>query len=112
MALLSNANQKCIDACNQCAQACYECFAACLDEPDIQARKNCIAILVECAGMCQMSAAHMSMNGQFAKDHCKVCALICEKCAQECSMFNDDHCPQCANICRACATECRNMAGM
>lgn len=108
----SNNNQKCIDECNRCAQACYECFKACLEEPDIQARKNCLALLVECAQMCQMSAAHMAMDGQFAKEHCGVCAAICEKCAQECSMFNDDHCTECAQICQDCANECKSMAGM
>lgn len=112
MILLSNNNQKCIDECNRCAQACYECFAACLNEPDIQARKNCLAILVECANMCQMSAAHMSMGGQFAKEHCGVCALICEKCAEECSMFKDAHCTECTQICLDCAAECKKMAGM
>lgn len=112
MTLLSNANQKCIDICNQCAQACYECFAACLNESDMQARKSCLALLVECAGMCQMSAAHMSMGGQFAKEHCGVCALVCEKCAQECSMFKDAHCTECAQICQVCADECNSMAAM
>lgn len=112
MALLSNKNQTCIDTCNQCAQACYECFTACLNEPDMQARKNCISILVECAGMCQMSAAHMAMDGKFAAQHCGVCATICEKCAEECKMFTDEHCTQCAQICKTCADECRKMAGM
>lgn len=112
MTLLSNVNQKCIDVCNRCAQACYECFTACLNEPDIQARKKCVALLVECAGMCQMSAAHMSLNGEFAKEHCAVCALICEKCAQECSMFKDAHCTECAQVCKDCAAECRAMSNM
>lgn len=113
MGILSNnskINQKCIDLCNQCAQACYECFRACLDESDVQARKNCIALLVECAQICQMAAANMAMNGQFTKELCNICTLVCEKCAQECSMFNDEHCTKCAQICRDCATECKNMA--
>lgn len=105
-------DQKCIDICNRCAQACYECFRACLNEPDIAPRKDCIALLVECAEMCQMSAAHMAMNAQFAKDHCRVCATVCEKCAADCAMFQDDHCPECAAICRECAAECHRMAGM
>lgn len=50
--------------------------------------------------MCQMSAAMMSMSGQFSKEHCELCAKICEKCEQECAMFKDDHCQKCADICR------------
>jgi hypothetical protein len=59
-----------------------------------------------------MSASLMSMYGQFAKEHCKLCAAICDKCATECEMFKDDHCQKCAQECRTCAEECKKMAGM
>lgn len=107
-----NQYQTCIDECNRCAQICYECLRACLNEPDVQARKNCISILMECAKMCEMSASLMSMDGQFAKDHCRLCATVCEKCAQECDMFKDQHCLDCAIECRNCADECRKMSNM
>ncbi len=42
--------------------------------------------------MCEMSVGLMAMNAQFAKDHCKLCATICDKCAQECKMVQDEHC--------------------
>lgn len=105
-------NQSCIDACGKCAQACYECFHACLNEPDLKERKNCISMLVECAMMCQMSVSMMSMNGQYAKEHCSICAKICDNCAMECKMFQDQHCKDCAQICETCAQECRKMSGM
>ncbi|SMB79225.1 protein of unknown function [Desulfonispora thiosulfatigenes DSM 11270] len=104
--------QACIDSCAKCSRACYECFEACLNEPDLKERKNCVSTLVECAQMCQMSVGMMSMSGQFSKQHCQVCAEICDKCAQECAMFKDDHCQKCADICRQCADECRKMASM
>ncbi len=78
----------------------------------LEQEKNCIKILVECAQMCEMSSGIMSMNGQFAKEHCQLCATICDKCAQECEMFKDDHCQKCAQECHTCANECRNMANM
>ncbi len=115
MGIVTNSTDKyqaCINECNKCAQACYECFKACLNEPDLNARKNCVSILVECAQMCQMSSAFMSMEGQFVKEHCIMCAAICDKCATECDMFKDDHCKKCAQECRTCAEECRKMAGM
>jgi len=103
--------QKCIDACAKCAQACFECLKACLNEPDAAARKGCIGMLLECALICQQAVAYMSMDAQYAKDLCKLCATICDKCAQDCDMFKDDHCKKCADICRQCANECRMMAG-
>jgi hypothetical protein len=108
----TNKVQFCIDSCAKCTQACYECFNACLNEPDLNARKKCVGMLVECAMMCQMSVAMMSMNGQYSREHCQLCATICDKCAQECAMFKDDHCQKCADVCRACANDCRKMASM
>ncbi|URZ09165.1 four-helix bundle copper-binding protein [Clostridium felsineum] len=108
---VTNQYQKCIDACVKCSQACYECFESCLNEPDIDRRRSCLKLLIECARMCEMSMAGMSMNSQFAKDHCKLCQVACDQCAKECSMFQDDHCQKCADVCRTCASECASMSG-
>lgn len=101
--------QACIDACTKCAQICYECFNACLSEPDVNARRDCISMLVECAMMCQMSVSMMTMNAKFSMQHCELCEKICNQCAQECAMFKDEHCKKCAEICLQCADACRNM---
>ncbi len=102
--------QRCIDACNRCAQACDECMVLCLGEPDVLARKNCIITLTDCASLCKMATCSMSRDSQFAKDICKLCATVCEKCAAECGMFRDNHCTDCANECKHCANECNMMA--
>lgn len=115
MGIVTTATDKfqiCIDACVKCAQACYECFDACLKEPDLNKRKNCVGILVECASMCLMSVEIMSKNGQYSYEHCDLCGKICAKCAQECAMFEDDHCKKCAEICKMCADECIKMASI
>lgn len=80
--------------------------------PDVDVRKACVSMLVECAMMCQMSVSMMSMNGQYSKEHCALCAKIFETCAKECNMFKDEHCQKCAKECTSCAVECRNMSGM
>ncbi|MPM02994.1 putative cysteine-rich protein YhjQ [bioreactor metagenome] len=107
---LTDKHQTCIDACNRCAQACEECTMLCLNEPDVAARKNCISGLIECSAICKESACFMAMNAQHAKDLCKLCATVCEKCAAECGMFKDDHCVKCAFECKSCASECKTMA--
>jgi hypothetical protein len=53
----------------------------------------------------------MSSNAPFAKQHCVLCASVCDTCAGDCRMFSDNHCQQCAQICTECANECRSMAG-
>ena len=109
---LTDKYELCLNLCAKCTQACYECFKMCLNETDVAARRNCIGILIECALSCQQAVAYMSIDADFAKDHCKLCATICDKCAQECDMFQEAHCKECANICRQCANECRKMVGM
>lgn len=104
--------QACIDACAKCTQACYGCFNACLNEPDLNAKKNCVSILIECAMMCQISVAMMSMSGQFSKEHCELYSKICGKCAQECSIFKDELCQKCADFYRTCSDKCKKMANM
>lgn len=114
MGIVTNTTDKyqvCIDACNRCFQACYECLKACLNEPDVSQRKNCISILLECSEICKQASAFMFMDAQYSKDLCKLCAVICEKCAADCDMFKDAHCQKCADVCRQCATECKNMSG-
>jgi len=101
--------QKCIDSCTRCAQVCYECLKMCLNEPDVNARKNCIGMLMECSSICTQSAEFMSMDAQHSKDLCRLCATVCDKCAGECGMFKDEHCVKCADVCRTCANECRAM---
>ncbi|MBU5590161.1 four-helix bundle copper-binding protein [Clostridium sp. MSJ-4] len=110
--MTTNNYQRCIDECNRCAKVCYECFEACVNEPDLNTKGNLVKTLMECAKMCEMLAELMSINDQFAKEHCRFCASICDKCAQECGIFKDDHYQKCAQECSACAKECRKISDM
>ena len=43
----------------------------------------------------------MSIDREFAKKFCKLCADICDACAKECERHMDmDHCQLCAQLCR------------
>jgi hypothetical protein len=57
---VTNAYQKCIDACNMCAQACYECFEACLNEADVQANASkCWLSALKCVKCLQLEWPQM-----------------------------------------------------
>lgn len=107
-----NEYASCIDSCSRCAQACEECFNACLQAPDVQARTSMLKLLNDCAESCFQAVAFMARDSTFAKQHCQMCAAICDACALECEKFKDAHCQDCAKICRECAESCRQMAGM
>ncbi|MDQ3873618.1 MAG: four-helix bundle copper-binding protein [Thermoproteota archaeon] len=110
--ILQNANwQSCIDACMRCAEACEFCATLDLkEEEDIKMIASCAQMNRQCAAVCWTSAVLMSMDSQFAKQFCNLCADICDACAQECEKHDVDHCKKCAQACRSCAEECRKMA--
>lgn len=104
--------QSCIDACMRCAESCEYCATCDLQENNLKMMINCAQTNRACASVCWTSAQLMSMDSEFSKQFCNLCADICDACAKECERHTDmDHCQQCAQSCRKCADECRRMAG-
>ncbi len=100
----------CIQACSRCADACDRCAAACLQEPDVTAMAGCIALDIDCAALCRLSAGFMARDSDHARALCRACAEVCNACAEECGQHQADHCRECARACRDCADQCRSMA--
>ena len=86
----------CMDACQACVIACNTCAAACLKESDVQMMAACIAQDLECAQICELAVAAMARQSPHAPDICRLCAQICQACADECSKHSHDHCQTCA----------------
>ncbi|MBK4738824.1 four-helix bundle copper-binding protein [Noviherbaspirillum pedocola] len=107
------ANQQyasCIEACNACASACDFCAASCLQEQDVKMMARCIALDMDCAQICRLAAGYMARGSEHAKAICRLCADICQTCADECGKHQMSHCQECAAACKRCAEECRRMA--
>jgi len=104
--------QSCIDACMRCAESCEYCATCDLQEENVKMMINCVQTNRACASVCWTSAQLMSIDSEFAKKFCKLCADIRDTCAKECERHTDmDHCQLCAQTCRKCADECRRMSG-
>jgi hypothetical protein len=102
--------QDCTEACNACAESCEFCATSCLREQDVKLLERCIQLNRECASTCYTASKVMSMDGEFAKQICNLCADIYDACVQECRKHKEmDHCQQCAEACRLCAEVCRKM---
>lgn len=101
--------ESCIKACYDCATACDHCASACLQEPDPKFMARCIALDLDCAGICRLAAAYMARGSESATVICALCAQICDECEAECTKHPMDHCQQCAAACRRCGEECRRM---
>jgi len=96
--------------CLHCASICYNCASSCTQEPDIQKMAKCIQLDMECGSACYFSSQLMSLGSDKTKEACRICADICETCAEECAKHQMEHCQKCAQVCRKCAEECKKMA--
>lgn len=99
----------CIAACNACAAACLKCAAACLEEQDARKMTRCIALDMDCAGICTLAASYMLRNSEFAPLVCEDCAEVCKWCNEECERHDHWHCQECATACQACMEMCLKM---
>ena len=88
------------------------CSDACLDEQNVEQMARCLRLDRDCAEACQMAVRVMVRGGENVAEVCRMCAVICDRCAEECEKHaaHHEHCRICAEICRRCAEECRRMA--
>ena len=102
---------RCIDDCYNCATSCNTTVAYCLEKGGRHAEAAHIALMLDCASICETAASSMSRNSNVHNLICRACADICRKCESECRSFGDDPTMQeCADVCRKCAESCDRMA--
>ncbi|MEO6903605.1 MAG: four-helix bundle copper-binding protein [Bacteroidia bacterium] len=96
-----------ISILSACADACNTCLTACLKEEEVKKMVSCIRLDMDCAQICEVTAAFISRGSDHAKHLMKECAEICSKCAQECGKHaHMEHCKVCSDMCKKCAEMC------
>lgn len=108
--VLNQEQLACIRACNECVVACLQCASECLKESDPKAMARCIALAMECADFCRMTASSVAMGGEHINAVCALCAVVCQTCANECAKHPMAQCQICADACEKCAAVCRAMS--
>ena len=73
-------------------------------------KRDCIQLNLECAAMCNAVAQLMSLGSEHIKELAKICAVMCDACAEECNRHLSDHCRETADVCTKCADECELVA--
>lgn len=102
---------RCIDDCYNCANSCNTTVAYCLEKGGRHANAAQIALMLDCAAICETAASSMGRNSNAHPLICRACADICRKCEDDCRSFGDDPTMQeCADVCRKCAESCERMA--
>ena len=102
--------RECLEACHACADACHRCAAACLHEDNVRAMARCIALDLDCAATCALTAGALARGSELIGAIASLCAEACEACGAECGRHDHDHCRACADACRRCAEACRKMS--
>lgn len=97
----------CIEACQQCFIDCQVCLVKMAGQ---ESMNDCPLCCVQCAEACQVCLKMLLADSKWAKDYCRICAGICDYCAEQCGAHDHEHCQRCAASCRACAKACRAVA--
>lgn len=102
---------RCIDDCYNCARSCNATVAHCLEKGGKHAEAQHIALMIDCAAICETAAGSMGRNSNVHGTICRACAEVCRQCETDCRSFRDDPMMQeCADACRKCAESCERMA--
>jgi hypothetical protein len=108
--MTKNPMQSCIDACTKCYQICFQtAMTHCLEAGGKHVEPNHFRLMINCAQICQTSAALQLSNSEFISECCALCAEVCEACAESCAKL--DTMNACEEACLDCAASCRAMAG-
>jgi hypothetical protein len=102
---------RCIDECHDCATSCNATVSHCLERGGKHAETQHIALMLDCAAICETAAASMARESRVHGKICRACAEVCRQCEIDCRTFRDDQVMQvCADACRKCAESCEKMA--
>lgn len=96
--------KNCINACQQCLVDCQYCLVQMAGK---ESMNDCPSCCIQCIDAGSICIKFMVADSLFVKDYLRLCAQICEWCAEQCQAHNHEHCKLCATSCMACADECR-----
>ena len=105
---------ECIDSCVASHRMCLETARYCTEQGSAaHIEASHIALLLDCAELCQTTANSMLRQSPQHILLCEACAKMCDACARDCmKISNDVRMQDCARTCRDCAASCKNMASM
>lgn len=103
----------CIELCTASHVMCLETANHVASTVRSAASAQLIALLNDCAEICQSTANSMIRSSALHPILCRACAEACERCARECErQSGDQQLAVCAAACRRCASSCREMGAM
>jgi hypothetical protein len=104
--------QKAIDDTSNCYKICEATLHHCIEKGGKHVVPEHLNLLVDCTDICQTDIGFMARRSDFYPETCRICADICQKCAESCDRLTpeDPFMRDCAEACRKCAWSCRMIA--
>ncbi|WP_377369060.1 four-helix bundle copper-binding protein [Phenylobacterium ferrooxidans] len=101
----------CVTLCVASHRSCLTSARHVLEQPQLNAPAELVALLQDCAELCQTTANSMVRGAPTHTLLCGACADLCAACAQACDAYkNDTVLTLCAVTCRDCGAACGHMA--
>ena len=102
----------CAEECHRCHDVCVEAISHCLHTGGKHAGPHHIRLMTDCVQICHTSGDFLLRGSDLHAETCRACAVVCERCADDCDSFGGDDrtMKACAEQCRRCAASCRRMA--
>lgn len=94
-----------------CYKTCLETLDHCLSMGGKHAEASHIKLLMDCARICDTTADFVGRNSDYHKELSRICADICDACAESCEKLEGKEMEECAKACRKCGEACREMTG-
>ena len=101
--------QDCLDKLAQCHRTCLSmALTHCLEMGGEHARPQHLRLMLDCASFCALTEDAILRKSQFHASILKLCADICETCAEACRALGQMD--ACVTACEVCTTACRTSA--
>lgn len=102
---------RCIEHCLDCFVFCSKTITHCLAHGEDERESEQIKVLLTCAIITDATAKLMLADSTFHEEACRLCAMVCRDCAQDCQELcsQDEAFGECAALCLACAESCEAM---
>ena len=90
-----------------CGVQCERTIACLMATPDARTRIHQIRMLRDCADICHTTWCFLQRESRYSLKLCKLCAQICDACADECTVYPDIDSQRTVSACHRCAAACR-----
>lgn len=105
--------ERCAHACAECRDLCLRLVPHCLGVGGEHAEADHVNAILDCAGICELTAGMLHRGSWLHAAACAACAEICEQCARDCERVHpsDERMHRAAEACWRCAELCDAMVG-